>query len=259
VVCEATGGYERKLLDFLFKRQIPVSLINPVRLRAFARSEGVRAKTDPIDTRMIMRFAHEKNPPPTLPLTPVRQQLVALLDRRSHLTEQLAREKNRIHRDNGWIKAYIERAIVFVQNELKRIDEEIESLIESDAKLQEQSKRMQSVKGVGKITAWTLLAYLPELEHLGRNQVVALAGLAPFNRDSGKFKGRRRIQAGRAKVRRCLYMAAQTAAQHNDVIKAYVEGLVARGKHYKMAMVAAMRKLLIHLQSIIREDQKCLV
>ena len=117
---------------------------------------------------------------------------------------------------------------------------------------------LQGVKGVGKVTAWTLMGYLSEMPHLGRNQLVALAGIAPYNRDSGKTSGKRSIWAGRAKVRKCLYMAAQTAAQHNPIIKPYVQGLIDRGKPYKCAIVAAMRKLLIHLQSLLKIQQKAL-
>ena len=114
---------------------------------------------------------------------------------------------------------------------------------------------MQSVVGIGKTTAWSILAYLSEITELKRNQLIALAGIAPFNKDSGKFQGKRRIEGGRAKVRKCLYMAAQSAAVHNEHIKKYVDGLRARGKPYKCAIVAAMRKILIHLQILLKKQQ----
>jgi transposase len=258
VICEATGGYERALLRTLHELRIAVALINPGRLRAFAISEGIKAKTDPLDARMILRFAQEKRLTPTPPPDPGSQQLAALLDRRSQLSEQLAREKNRLPKSLKPIDASIRRILRCIEKELAIIDAQIEKLVAADAPLEAKAKILQGVKGVGKVTAWTLLGYLSEMPHLGRNQLVALAGLAPFNRDSGKTSAKRSIFAGRAKVRKCLYMAAQTAAMHNPVIKPYVQGLIARGKPYKCAIVAAMRKLLIHLQSLLKAQQKSL-
>ena len=142
--------------------------------------------------------------------------------------------------------------IRFINKELASIEARIRKLINSKPIIKEQVDVMQLTCGIGEITAWTLMAYLEEIGTLGRNQLVALAGVAPYNNDSGPKSGKRSIYAGRAKVRKCLYMAAQTAAQHNPVIKPYVDGLIARGKPYKCAMVAAMRKLLIHLQSQIK-------
>jgi transposase len=258
VVCEATGGYERPLLATLCRAKIAYALLNPQRMRAFALSEGIKAKTDPIDARMILRFAQQKQLQPMPAPDPATQELAAWLDRRSHLTEATAREKNRIQNSPKSIHGSIKRIIGVLEKELAAIDQKIEKLIAADARLCTQSKALQQVKGVGKVTAWTLLAYLSEMTFLTRNKAVALAGIAPFNRDSGKTRAKRSICAGRAKVRKCLYMAAQTAAQHNTVIKPYVQGLIARGKPYKCAIVAAMRKLLLHLQSILKVQQKAL-
>lgn len=258
VVCEATGGYERKLMGLLFEQSIPVALLNPARVRAFARSEGTKAKTDPIDAAMLLKFAQSKNLCPTLAPSKQQQNLQALMDRRSQLTESMAREKNRLQKSQECIRKSIEKMISILEKELQSIEQKIQQLIETDEQMAQQSTIMQSVVGVGSTTAWTILAYLGEVTSLGRNQLVALAGVAPYNRDSGKFKGKRKIEGGRAKVRTCLYMAAQTAAVHNPHIKAYVDGLRARGKPYKCAMVAAMRKLLIHLQSLLKNTQSTL-
>lgn len=258
VICEATGGYERALLSFLHEKDITVTLVNPGRVRAFAKSEGIRAKTDPIDARVLLRFGQEKPLVPTLPSNPTQQALEALLDRRSHLTEQLAREKNRRQKSDRYIIDSIKRMILLLEEELALIDQKIRELVACDAHLKAHSQILLAVKGVGEITAWTLMAYLTEIDHLGRNQLVALAGLAPFNRDSGKTCAKRFIQGGRAKVRKCLYMAAQSAARHNPVIRDYVNRLIERGKPYKCAIVAAMRKLLIHLQSLLKNHKKCL-
>lgn len=255
VICEATGGYERQLLAQLFKENIPLSLVNPVQVRAFAKSEGIRAKSDPIDAKVLLRFAQEKKLRQTFPGDPKREEIAALLDRRAHLSEQLAREKNRLQKSHPSIVDSIRKMITIIEEQIASIDELIEELIEQDAELKNQFDAMITVKGVGKITAFSILAFLPEVQHLSRNKVTALAGIAPFEKDSGKFKGKRYIQGGRAKLRKVLYMAAQCAAVHNEHIKKYVDGLRARGKPYKCAIVAAMRKLLIHIQILIKKTQ----
>ena len=253
VVCEATGGYERPLMAFRFKHRIPVSLLNPARVRDFARSEGIKAKTDPLDAKLLLRFAQEKQPRPTSPPDPARQQLGILLDRRSHLTEQLAREKNRLKKSPELIHDSIRTMVDFTNKQLDALETQIHSLVQQTESLRQRSQLFESVQGVGKVTAWTLIAFVHEMDHVNRNQLVALVGIAPFNRDSGRWKGKRTFQGGRAKVRKALYMATQTAANHNSVIKSYIEKLQARGKPYKWAMVAGMRKLLLHLQSISRK------
>jgi len=255
VVFEASGGYERDLLQSLHQAGMPLAMVNPARVRSFASSEGVRAKTDPIDCKMILAFARSKALRPMEAPSGACLKLAALLDRRGHLVEQLAREKNRLQNSETFIHRSIKRMIKILEKEIATIEEAIEKLAGSDPALKSRSEIIKSVKGVGKITAWTLLAYLSEIEDLNRNRLVALAGIAPFNRDSGKFSGRRTIQGGRAKVRKCLYMAAHTAATCNPVIASYVQGLRDRGKPYKCAIVAAMRKLLIHIQSLMKKAQ----
>jgi transposase len=255
VVCEATGGYESILMDFLHEEGIKVCLMNPARIRAFAKSEGIKAKTDPIDTDVIYRFSQEKQLRATPAPDPLRKEIAILMDRRSQLKEQVASEKNRLQKCPQCMEKGIKRMIRFIDKELAEIEKMIRDIINSNDELKQYSDAMQVVKGVGEATAWSILAYLTEIGHLSRGEIAALVGLAPFNRDSGKWKGKRSIQGGRAKVRNCLFMAARTAAIHNDVIKPYTTGLIARGKSYKMAMVAAMRKILIHLQVIIRNLQ----
>lgn len=255
IIAEATGGYERLLMSMLFKYNITVALINPRLARAFAVSEGIKAKTDPIDAEMLLRFAKEKNPKPTEYIGAQREELVALMDRRSQLTEHVAREKNRLDKSSKSICGSIRKILRMLEKELNLIEKRITKLIDSNEQMQAQSMLMQKVCGVGPNTAWSILAYLSEITSLNRNQLVALAGLAPYNRDSGKYKGKRSIQGGRAKVRATLYMAATSASQHNVVIKEYYQGLKARGKSSKMALVAVMRKLLIHLQALLKNQQ----
>lgn len=255
VVCEATGGYERKLMELLYKQSIPVVLVNPARVRAFARSEGTKAKTDPIDALMILRFARSKGLSPAPVPSEQQRILQALMDRRGQLTESLAREKNRLQKAPACVEASIRKMIRIIERELKALEDKIDKLIQADDAMRRQDSTMQQVCGVGETTSWSILAYLGEITSLKRNQLVALAGIAPYNRDSGKFRGKRRIEGGRAKLRKCLYMAAQSAAIHNPHIKEYVDGLRDRGKPYKCAMVAAMRKILIHLQSLLKKQE----
>lgn len=258
VVFEATGGYERNLMGSLFSKGIALARINPTLVRAFAKSESVKAKNDRIDALMILRFAQEKRPEPAQAPDPDRQQMADLLDRRSHLTEQLAREKNRLQMAPEITRKGIKRMIKVIEKEIDRIDREIEKLIEANAQLKWQDEALQSVTGIGAITSWSVLAYLWEIDQLNRNQAVSLAGLAPFDKDSATISKKRTIQAGRAKLRKCLYMAAQSAAVHNPVIKEYVDRHRAREKPYKWLMTAAMRKLLIHIHSILTKPNLAL-
>jgi transposase len=255
VICEATGGYERLLMHSMQDANIPICRANPARIRAFARSEGIRAKTDPIDARMILKFAQEKELRPTVPMEPERKRLAAYLDRRHHLKDEAVREKNRIQNSPEEMHASINRMLGVLKKEIDAIEEMIRETISSHALICAQVECLKKIKGVGEVTAWVIIAFLGEIDKLTRNQLVALAGVAPFNRDSGIFKGKRKIIGGRAKVRTTLYMATHTASMHNPVIKEYVEGLLSRGKPYKCAMVAAMRKMLIHMQSELKTLQ----
>lgn len=255
VVFEASGGYERALMDTLHKAAIPLAMVNPARVRDFARSEGIRSKTDPIDAKMILAFAKSKTLKAMQAPSETCLKLAAFLDRRGHLVEQLTREKNRLQNSEVLIHRSIKRMINVLEKEIAAIEKAINQLVASDPGLKARMEIIESVKGVGQVTAWTLMAYLSEIEDLSRNSAVAMAGIAPFNRDSGKFSGKRTIQGGRAKIRKCLYMAAHSAAMCNPVIAPYVKGLRDRGKPYKCAIVAAMRKLLIHIQSLLKNTQ----
>lgn len=253
VVVEATGGYERDLLDVLHSASIACVLVNPGRVRAFARSEGVKAKTDPIDARMLLRFAEEKALQPMPVPSPQQKELAALLDRRVQLNTMLTEEKTRLQNTPKCVHDDIRGLIRSLKLKILRIEQRIESLLRGNEPMQAAVKLIQSVKGIGPVTAWAILAYLPEITQLTRNKLCALVGVAPFNRDSGQKKGLRCIQGGRPKVRNPLYMAAVSASQHNPVIRGYVNGLRERGKPFKCAIVAAMRKLLLHIQSLLKK------
>jgi len=252
VVCEATGGYERDLMSYMHDHNIPISRINPRRVRAFCESEGIKAKTDPIDAKMIYCFAIEKELRITPKPDPIVNELAALMDRRAHLSDHLTQEKNRQQNSSKHMHQSIKRSICFINKELNRIESLIRKLIKEKEQLQQSKQLLCAVNGIGEVNVWTMFAYLPELGLLKRNEVVALAGLAPFNKDSGKTKKKRRIIGGRAKVRKALYMATVSAATHNPVIREYVDRLSARGKTFKSAITAAMRKLLIHCHIIMK-------
>lgn len=253
IICEATGGYERTLVDFMHENKITVSIVSPTRVRHFVHSEGVKAKTDPIDAKMLMRFAQEKHPRPTDAPSPERRKLADFMDRREQLTEQLKREKTRLQKCNGFIAESTERMIELVQAEVDLVEEKIKELVASEATFTAIYEQLIKVSGIGSVTAWTLIAYLPELGLLSRNQVVALAGLAPYNHESGSSKKLQKIFGGRAKVRRCLYLAAVAAWRFNDTIKQYTDSIIKRGKPFKWAIVAAMRKLLIHTHYLAKK------
>ncbi len=185
-------------------------------------------------------------------LTPIAlEELAALMDRRTQLTDSLTREKNRLDKEPVYTQGFIKESVAFLERQLGEVDARIEGIEASDKAISGLVARMTELKGVGRTTVFTVLAYLPPLETLSRGQMVALAGLAPYNRESGKTRSKAFICGGRAKVRKCLYMAAQSAARYNDVIKKYVTRLVEAGQPYKSALVAAMRKILVGLRSLV--------
>ena len=256
VILESSGGYEKALMSALYDAKISVARISADRVRAFAKSEGIRAKNDSLDAKVLLRFAQEKHPKPTPAPTPEESEMAEALDRRTQLSNMLTQEKNRLEMASKSSKASINRVIKTFESEMRKTEKRIREIVEAHPALKTKFKEVTEVSGVGEITGWAIVAYVPEITRLNRNQLVALVGLAPFDKDSGKMRGPRRIEAGRAKVRRALYMAALVASKHNPVIRAYVERLKAAGKPHKAAMTAAMRKLLIHIQSRLKTLEK---
>jgi len=252
VVCEATGNYERKLVNASHQWGVAVSVVNPALVRSFAKSEGLKAKSDPIDAKMLMKFAQQKELRPTPAPSPTQVQMVALLDRRVQLSGSLTREKNRLEKEPEHTRDLIEQSIAFIEEQIAEVDRRMKALVQADSEHEQDCRRLEQIKGVGELTANTVLTYLPEIRTVKRNQLVALAGLAPYDNDSGEKQGRRYIQGGRAKIRRCLFNAARSAASHNPHIRDYVRGLTARGKPYRCAIVAAMRKILLCMQSLLK-------
>jgi len=255
VVLEATGGYERPVVTALRSAGIPVAIVNPRQARDFAKALGKLAKTDRLDAAVLALFAERIKPPASTSMSAERQELQALMARRRQLLKMLTQEKNRLHQAvqkviSASLKAIIER----LQQALKEVDGAITKLIRQTPLWNQQVNILRSVKGVGPVTAATLLADLPELGHAGRKQIAALAGLAPFTQQSGQWRGKSICSGGRRHVRTALYMAALAAARSNSAIRPFHGNLVARGKPQKVALTACMRKLLIVLNARIRDS-----
>ena len=260
VVLEATGGLEVSVLAALSVAGIPVAVVNPRQIRDFARAAGRLAKTDRLDAQCIAHFAAKMQPP----LTPMPEaetlELELILARRRQLMVMLVAEKNRLSGLSGPRKVArvirsLERIIETLKKELDELDTELKTKIEQSPIWRAKDKLLQSVPGIGPGTSRTLLLDLPELGTLNRKQIAALAGLAPFNHDSGKLRGRRAISGGRATVRSMLYMASVASLRWNPVIASFYERLRAAGKPVKVALTACMHKLLTILNSIMKTDQ----
>jgi transposase len=255
IVVEASGGWEQSLVAELAFAELPVAVVNPTRVRNFAKATGQWAKTDKLDALMLARFAQAIRPE-VRPLRSEQQAyLDALVSRRRQVVNMVTAEKNRRSTTHGVLGQRLEEHIAWLQDEIQSLEEEMKRFIQANPLWQEKEALLQSVPGVGKVTAFTLLAELPELGTLNRQKIAALVGVAPFNSDSGRRQGKRRIFGGRAGVRGALYMAALVGTQSNPVIKTFYERLLARGKGKKVALAACMRKLLVILNAMVR-DQK---
>lgn len=255
VVLEPTGGYEAELVCALVEAKIDVAVVNARQIRDFARSQGIRAKTDRIDAKMIAQFGEQNRPKPRMQPDERMRQLEALVGRRRQLVDMRASEKARAQICAKKIRPRIEHMIEFITKQIDDLDEEMRKFVEDSTEWQAKADLLESVKGVGRVVALTLLALLPELGTLNRKKIASLVGVAPFNRDSGEKRGRRAIIGGRAAVRSVLYMSATVAATHNAPIAALYRRLTASGKGHKVAIVACMRKLITVLNAMLR-DQK---
>lgn len=253
LVCEPTGSYEKDILAYLWKYSITVSLVNASQIRSFARAQGRLAKTDKIDASLIREFGKTMNPAPTPPPSPKLEALAELMQRRRQLDLMLHQERQRLEQTRSQtIRESLKQTIRLLQKQLDAIHQQIEAFFDDDDELRGKKERLEQVKGVGAITAATIIAEIPELGQLGRKEISALIGVAPVNRDSGKFRGRRTTQGGRAHARKVLYMAALVAARHNPILKAFYQQLIQRGKAPKVALTAVMRKLIILLNHLLK-------
>lgn len=253
VILEASGGYERALTEALQDAGIRVSVVQPACVRHFALSLKVLAKTDAIDATVIARFGEATQPTPAEKASPSSRKLRALTDRRTQLIEDRTREKNRLGTCfDPTIAQEIKRSIKRLTTTIEKIDLQIQTLIAQEEDLSSQATTLQTATGVGTQTANTLLAHLPELGSLTRQSIAAIAGLAPHPRESGKWVGKRRIYGGRKAVRKALYMAAKSAARHCPHIHPFYQRLRDANKPYNVAIIACARKLLIRLNTLIK-------
>lgn len=252
IVLEATGGYEALAASMLNEGGLPVVVANPRHVRNFAKSTGALAKTDQLDARNIAHYASAIRPAQRALKDEQIQLLSALNTRRRQVVNMLASEKNRLHSAPKANKKSIGQHIKWLEKNLKQIDKEIRKAIQNSPLWRENDDIIQSYKGMGPVSSVSLLSDLPELGTLNRKEIAALVGVAPFNCDSGKYRGRRRIWGGRANVRKTLYMATRSAVRFNPVIKAFYERLRTAGKPHKVALTACMRKTLIIVNSMIK-------
>jgi transposase len=254
IVVEATGGYQAALVAGLAVAKLPTAVVNPRQVRDFAKATGQLAKTDAIDADVLAHFGEVLRPEPKPLLDEQTLALEALITRRRQVVEMITAEKNRLAQSHKSLRAGIKSHISFLQRELQDIHRDLDAMLRQSPVWREQEDLLRTAKGVGRMTVATLFAELPELGKLDRKQIAALVGVAPMNRDSGTYRGKRRIWGGRASVRAALYMAALVASRHNPTIRAFYERLCAAGKPKKLALTACMRKLLTILNAMARTN-----
>ncbi len=254
VICEATGGYERLLSIMLQASSLPIHVVHPNKVRNFAKAIGKFAKTDKIDAKILSEFARVFKPDAdTITLTPELQRLQALFIRRQQLLDEKIRENNRLDkRIMDVLRDSIEKHVIWLKNEIKEVEKLIDQHLELHNEIQESVALLESVPGVGTLTAISLLVGLPELGSLEDKKLASLIGVAPLNRDSGKTIGKRYIHGGRGTVRSSLYMAALVSIRFNPDMKIFYQRLRKKGKVAKVALTAVVRKLLILLNHIVR-------
>jgi transposase len=253
VVCEATGGYEQAVVRALQSAGVPVSIVEAGRVRYFARAQGQRAKTDPIDAAVLSEYGTTFKPAATAPASLQQQQLAELAQRRRQLIHLLVSERNHAEHYTDSFRVRQSRQLAkALEKQITQCDEAITTLIAQDTELARKAERLKAIPGVGPVVAATMLAEMPELGKLTTQTAAALAGVAPYNRDSGGQTGARRINGGRAAVRCALYMATLSAVRHDRILKEFYLRLRAAGKKPLVAMTACMRKLVILMNRLLK-------
>jgi transposase len=255
VICEATGGYERAVVDVLQAEGISVSVINPRQIRDHARSKGLLAKTDRLDAQVLADYGSTIQPAPSSPRPQAVRQLEAVIHRRRQIGEMIQMEKCRLQQtQDPLIRKTIQSLIRSMELQQRKLEASLGDVLSEYPQLDRIVKRLCQVKGIGLISAMTILASMPELGRLNRREAAALAGVAPFNQDSGKRRGRRVVWGGRAHLRKALYMVALVASRYNPRFSTFYEHLRNNGKPGKVALTALMRKVIVYLNAIIKEE-----
>jgi transposase len=255
IVIESSGGLEMALMTELYVAELPFALVHPVRVRDFARSLGLLAKTDKLDARLLAHFGQAIQPPVTQLPGEAEQSMNALLLRRRQLLDMLVDEKNHLASTCLSLRPRVEEHIQWLEQEIADLEKQVDEQIQHIPAFQEKSTILRSAKGVGPILCAKLLSGLPELGKLNRKKIAALVGVAPYNDDSGRRRGKRKTQGGREDVREVLYMATVAAVRSNLTIRAFYQHLLKQGKLKKVALVACMRKFLTILNAMIRDMQ----
>ena len=255
IVVEATGGYQRAAVEALVHAGLSVAVVNPSRVRQFARARGLLAKTDKLDAFVLAEFGKTMQPRQYAGKTDAEKQLSALLVRRKQLEEMLKAEQNRLRTTLPSLKSSVEQVMAVLKEQKKQLDEQIQEFLKQQQGWQAQSEILSSAPGVGPVTTATLLAELPELGKMDRKKIAALVGVAPMNYDSGKKRGYRKTKGGRADVRSLLYMSTLVATRYNPLIQSQYQQMLKRGKLKKVALTACMRKFLVILNAMMRDQQ----
>jgi transposase len=256
IVIESTGGYEASLVEALYDAGLPVAVVNPRLVRDFARGFNQLEKTDTLDARLLAAYGQVYNPRLFKMPDKTRRKLTSFNKRRDQLIRARNAELSRLdHARDEWTRQSLGRSLAFYDQQIQEIERERDERIASDESLRKQRDLLMSFKGIGEVVSATLLASLPELGTLNRQKISKLVGLAPLNRDSGKSRGQRKIKGGRSEVRQKLYMATLSATRYNPALRVFYRRLLANGKPKKLAQTAVMRKILIILNQMIRENK----
>jgi len=256
IVLEASGGYEFLVTAALAEAQLPVALVNPQAVRKFAGAAGKLAKTDKIDAQVLAHFAEALRPEPRSLPDQVHQVLKAALQRRQQVVKMIGQEENRREKTfMPTVRRDIEAHLTWLRQRLKELDRDLDDQIRQSPLWQDRDRLYQSVPGIGPVVSLAVIAQLPELGTLPGKKAAALVGVAPYNRDSGRFRGKRMIRGGRSYLRRMLYMAAVVASRFNPVIRAFYQRLVAAGKPKKLALTACRHKLVLILKAMVKNNQ----
>lgn len=256
VVMEATGGWEREPAVQLSAAGVALRIVNARHVRHFARATGMLAKTDRLDAQALVRFAQTIKPEPREIAPEHTLALQALIGRRRQLVEMLTMERNRLRTAHRGVRKSLQASVRWLEKRVTEVDDDIDGALRESGVWREKVELLESVPGIARVLAVSLLAGLPELGALNRHQICALVGVAPFNRDSGAWRGRRSIYGGRPEPRGALYMAALVGARHNPVLQAFYRRLREAGKPAKVALVACMRKLLVILNTMLKTGQR---
>lgn len=256
IVLEASGGYEFLVTAALAEAQLPVALVNPQAVRKFAGATGKLAKTDKIDAQVLAHFAEALRPEPRPLPDQAQQALKAALQRRLQVVKMIGQEENRLEKSFlAAVRQDIEAHLTWLRRRLKELDRDLHDQIRQSPFWRDRDRLYQSIPGIGPVVSQAVLAQLPEAGTLPGKKAVALAGVAPYNRDSGHFRGKRMIRGGRSYLRRMLYMAAVVASRFNPVIRAFYQRLLAAGKPKKLALTACVRKLVLIINAMAKHHQ----